>query len=66
MRWDGDELLTRWCQDIFDLGWSCVDDETDPIAKADAANAMAALGMIFEQGERPGHLLTDTWNKERH
>ena len=51
---------------IFDLGWACVDDETDPIAKADAANAMAALGMIFEQGERPGHLLPDTWRAERH
>ena len=51
---------------IFDLGWACVDAETDPIAKADAANAMAALGMIFEQGERPGHLLPDTWREERH
>jgi hypothetical protein len=35
-------------KDMFDLGWACVDGETDPTTKADAANAMAALGMIFE------------------
>ena len=53
-------------KDMFDLGWACVDGETDPTTKADAANAMAALGMIFEQGERPGHLLPDAWHGERH
>ena len=34
-------------KDIFDLGWSCVDDETDPIAKADAANALNARFATF-------------------
>eukprot|EP01046_Picozoa_sp_COSAG06_P013834 COSAG06_NODE_843_length_11985_cov_10.069494_11_plen_146_part_00 len=53
-------------KDMFDLGWACVDGETDPTTKADAANAMAALGMIFAQGERPGHLLPDAWHDERH